>query len=201
MPPAPAPDAARVAHWQAEFPQSCLLWVGRLRYYKGLHVLIAALAQLPPTINLALVGDGPEAANLHALATSLGVSARVRWLGSLPDDDVRALQSVAKLFVFPSHLRSEAFGLALLAALQAGLPAISCEVSTATSFVNQHDITGIVVPPADVPALASAIATLWNDDARRAAMAQAAQRWAHTQFGAQQMVDASLAIYRQTVGA
>ena len=114
---------------------------------------------------------------------------------------MRALQSVAKLFVFPSHLRSEAFGLALLAALQAGLPAISCEVSTATSFVNQHDITGIVVPPADVPALASAIATLWNDDARRAAMAQAAQRWAHTQFGAQQMVDASLAIYRQTVGA
>ena len=195
MPPAPAPDVDRVAHWQAEIPQSCLLWVGRLRYYKGLHVLIAALAQLPATITLALVGDGPEAANLHALATSLGVSERVRWLGSLPDDDVRALQAVAKLFVFPSHLRSEAFGLALLAALQAGLPAISCEVGTATSFVNQHDITGIVVPPADPNALAAAIATLWHDDARRTAMAHAAQQWALTQFGAQRMVDASVAVY------
>ncbi len=195
MPPAPAPDAGRVAHWQAEFPQSCLLWVGRLRYYKGLHVLIAALAQLPPTITLALVGDGPESANLHALVTSLGVSARVRWLGSLPDDDVRALQAIAKLFVFPSHLRSEAFGLALLAALQAGLPAISCEVGTATSFVNQHDITGLVVPPADPTALATAIDALWHDDVRRTAMAQAAVQWTHTQFGAQQMVDASVAVY------
>lgn len=201
MPPAPAPDVGRVAHWQAAFPQSCLLWVGRLRYYKGLHILIAALAQLPPTITLALVGDGPEAANLHALATSLGVSERVRWLGSLSDDDVRALQAVAKLFVFPSHLRSEAFGLALLAALQAGLPAISCEVGTATSFVNQHDITGLVVPPANPIALATAIGALWHDDARRAAMAQAAAQWALTQFGAQQMVAASLAMYRQTAGA
>ena len=195
MSPAPAPDAGRVAHWHAEFPQSCLLWVGRLRYYKGLHILIAALAQLPPTITLALVGDGPEAANLHALVTSLGVSARVRWLGSLPDDDVRALQAIAKLFVFPSHLRSEAFGLALLAALQAGLPAISCEVGTATSFVNKHDITGLVVPPDDPVALATAIDALWHDDARRTAMAQAAQQWALTQFGAQQMVAESLAIY------
>ena len=201
MPPAPAPDAGRLAHWQAEFPQSCLLWVGRLRYYKGLHVLIAALAQLPATITLALVGDGPEAANLQALATSLGVSERVRWLGSLPDADVRALQAIAKLFVFPSHLRSEAFGLALLAALQAGLPAISCEVGTATSFVNQHDITGLVVPPDDPVALATAIATLWHDDARRAVMAQAAQQWALTQFGAQQMVAESLAIYRHVVAA
>jgi rhamnosyl/mannosyltransferase len=172
-----------------------------LRYYKGLHVLIAALAQLPATITLALVGDGPEAANLHALATSLGVSARVRWLGSLPDADVRALQAVAKLFVFPSHLRSEAFGLALLAALQAGLPAISCEVGTATSFVNQHDITGLVVPPDDSVALATAIDALWHDDARRAVMAQAAAQWALTQFGAQQMVAESLAIYRHVVAA
>jgi len=201
MSPALAPDAGRLAHWHAEFPQSCLLWVGRLRYYKGLHVLIAALAQLPDTITLALVGDGPESANLHTLVTSLGVSARVRWLGSLPDADVRALQAIAKLFVFPSHLRSEAFGLALLAALQAGLPAISCEVGTATSFVNKHDITGLVVPPDDPVALATAIATLWHDDARRAVMAQAAQQWALTQFGAQQMVAESLAIYRHVVAA
>ncbi len=199
MPPAPAPDAARVAHWQAEFPQSCLLWVGRLRYYKGLHILIAALAQLPPTITLALVGDGPEAANLHALATTLGVSARVRWLGSLPDVDVRALQAVAKLFVFPSHLRSEAFGLALLAALQAGLPAISCELGTATSFVNQHDKTGIVVAPADASALANAIETLWNDDVRRVAMAQEARTWARAQFGLDEMVEAHADVYQQII--
>ncbi|MCX6014398.1 MAG: glycosyltransferase [Chloroflexales bacterium] len=199
MPPAPAPDPARVAHWQAEFPQSCLLWVGRLRYYKGLHVLIAALAQLAPTITLALVGDGPEAANLRALATTLGVSARVRWLGSLPDVDVRALQAVAKLFVFPSHLRSEAFGLALLAALQAGLPAISCELGTATSFVNQHDKTGIVVAPADASALANAIETLWNDDVRRVAMAQEARTWARAQFGLDEMVEAHADVYQQII--
>lgn len=199
MPPAPAPDAARVAHWQAEFPQSCLLWVGRLRYYKGLHVLIVALAQLPPTITLALVGEGPEAANLHALATTLGVSARVRWLGSLPDVDVRALQAVAKLFVFPSHLRSEAFGLALLAALHAGLPAISCELGTATSFVNQHDKTGFVVAPADASALANAIKTLWNDDVRRVAMAQEARTWARAQFGLDEMVEAHADVYQQII--
>jgi hypothetical protein len=57
------------------------------------------------------------------------------------------------------------------------------------------------VPPDDPTALATAIDALWHDDTRRAVMAQAATQWALTQFGAQQMVTASLAIYRQTVEA
>jgi rhamnosyl/mannosyltransferase len=190
-----APDPTRVAYWRAKFPQGCVLWVGRMRYYKGLEYLVAALAHTPESLQVVLVGDGPMAAQLTALAHAHGVSERLHLVGALADSDVRALQAVARVFVFPSHLRAEAFGLALLEAMFAGLPAITCEVGTATSFVNRHQVTGLVIPPADVPALRDALTHLWEDETRRSAYAHNATHWATAQFAATQMVADTLALY------
>lgn len=197
---APVPaESTRIAYWHARFPEGCVLWVGRMRYYKGLTTLLDAIAHTHPSLHVALVGDGPLMPGLQEQAHTLGISARVHFLGALADEDVRALQHIARYFVFPSQLRAEAFGLALLEALSAGLPAISCEIGTATSFVNQNGRTGIVVPPADASALAHAMQRLWSDDDIRRQYAAHAVAWVNEQFSVSQMIDSTHQLYIQAI--
>lgn len=140
----------------ARFPKPFFLFVGVLRYYKGLHTLIEAAKHVDADILIA--GEGPMEAELKAQAASAGVT-NVHFLGAVSDLDKAALLELCAAFVFPSHLRSEAYGLSLVEAAMFGKPMISCEIGTGTSFVNKHGETGIVVPPEDVRALAEAIAT------------------------------------------
>lgn len=193
------PDPAVIATWRSRLPFPFLLWVGRMRYYKGLHVAIAALAQLPEEIKLVLVGDGAIQPLLMRQVEQSSLAHRVVWLGDCSDADIAALHSLARIFVFPSHLRAEAFGLSLLEALAAGVPAISCEIGTGTSFVNQHRRTGLVVPPANVHALAQAIQQLWYDAPMRAQMASFAHQWVAQNFHADQMIDDILGIYQDVL--
>jgi len=109
-----------------------------------------------------LIGDGEERAALEAQARRLGLK-NVHFLGVLDDEEKTDVLAAASGFVFPSHVRTEAFGLALAEAAQQGLPMISCEIGTGTSFVNLHEETGLVVPPRDPQALGLALDRFWND--------------------------------------
>jgi glycosyltransferase involved in cell wall biosynthesis len=111
--------------------------VGRLVPGKRFGVLIEAVAALPGA-RLLLAGDGPERAALRALATRLGAADRVRLLGECDRDGVAALLSAVDVFVSAS--RDEAFGLAVVEALAAGLPVL-------------HSICPAVddLPPDDAP--------------------------------------------------
>ena len=177
-------------------PERYLLWVGRMRYYKGLESALQALALLPADIHLVLVGDGPMAAQLRALAERLGIQARVVWLGSLDEATLAAVRAHATCFVFPSQLRAEAYGLALLEALAAGLPAVSCAIGTATSEINQHGVTGLVVPPDDPRALADAILRIWTDPALRARYAANARQRFLEHYTADIMIEHMASLYR-----
>lgn len=154
-------DAALRERWRQEVGDDFFLFVGVLRYYKGLHFLIEALPSIGAKV--VIVGDGPLANDLQAQAAGLD-AANVRFLGCLPDADKLALLELCRGVVFPSHLRSEAFGVTLLEGARAGKPLISCEIGTGTSWVNLHDETGLVVPPADPAALAAAINRLHADE-------------------------------------
>jgi glycosyltransferase involved in cell wall biosynthesis len=66
-----------------DVPREGLLFVGRLTAQKGVDVLLHALSLLPGDETLSVIGDGPESDALRALATSLGVADRVRWMGAL----------------------------------------------------------------------------------------------------------------------
>ncbi len=133
-----------------------LLFVGRLRYYKGLPYLLHALARMRQPCRLVIAGDGPEAPHVRTLVAALGLADRVTLLGDVPDADLPGVYQQADVFVLPSHLPAEAFGIVLLEAQASGLPVISTALGTATSIVNRHGQTGLVVPPADAHALAHA---------------------------------------------
>lgn len=171
----PPAEPALKARWQAELGQDFFLFVGVPRYYKGLHFLIEALPEIHAPI--VVVGDGPGRTELEARASALGAR-HIRFLGRLPDTDKQALFELCRGVVFPSHLRSEAFGVTLLEGARAGKPLISCEIGTGTSWVNQDGESGLVVPPANPAALASAINRLHADPALCARLGAGARaRW------------------------
>ena len=174
-----------------------LLFVGRLRYYKGLHVLLEAMPSIPA--RLLISGSGPEQAQLAAQAAGLGIAERVHFLGDIPDEHLPALYQAADVFVLPAHLRAEALGLAQIEALASGIPCVSTELGTGTSFANLHGETGLVVPPGDAVALAQAINTLLADPELRQRMGAAGRRRVAELFSRQRMVAGNEAVYREAI--
>lgn len=172
---APPPAADLSAHWEARFGRQFFLFVGVLRYYKGLDFLLAAASQVK--LPIVIVGQGPEGERLRQEAQRQGLS-HVHFPGALADADKLALLALCRGVVFPSHLRSEAFGMTLLEGARAAKPLICCEIGTGTTWINRHNETGLVVPPGDPDALARAMNTLASDDALCARLGQAARaRW------------------------
>ena len=174
-------------------PAGCLLlFVGRLRYYKGLDNLIRALPGIPA--RLLVVGIGPMEQEWRALAADTGAGDKIAWLGEVPDADLPAFYHLADLFVLPASHSSEAFGLVQVEAMAAGLPVVCTELGTGTSYVNQNNVTGLVVPPADPTALRDAVNRLIADPELRRSMGAAARIRA-SEFDLNGMVDKILALY------
>ncbi len=138
------------------------LFVGVLRYYKGLRFLVEAAKHVEAPIVIA--GSGPEEGALKVLAAQLGLH-NVIFAGQVTDAQKAALLQKCHALVLPSHVRSEAFGVVLIEASMYRRPMISCEVGSGTSFVNVHGETGLVVPPEDVNGLAEAMNVLLADSA------------------------------------
>lgn len=166
---------ALCARWEVELGRDFFLFVGVLRYYKGLDILLEAAKRVKAPI--VIVGSGPEGERLRNEVKANDLQ-NVHFLGAVPDEDKHALFALCRAVVFPSHLRSEAFGMTLLEGAQAAKPLISCEIGTGTTWVNLHNETGLVVPPDDADALAGAMNTLAGDDDLCARLGEGAKaRW------------------------
>ncbi len=172
-----------------------LLFVGRLRYYKGLQFMVSALRSLP-NVRFLVIGEGPEGESLARLAKELGVDDRVEFLGERTDAEVAIHLQAADIFVLPSHLPSEAFGLSQVEAMASGTPVVSTDLPTGVPYVNRHGETGLVVPPGDDEALADAIRLLLDDPNRRFQMGENALRRAHEEFSREAMCARIHAVYK-----
>jgi len=136
------------------------LFIGVLRYYKGLHTLVQAARHVDAKIVVA--GSGPEEGNLKELSEQLGAK-NIIFAGQITEAEKVALLQSCRALVLPSHVRSEAFGMVLVEAAMFGRPQISCEIGTGTSFVNTHEESGLVVPPENPAELAQAMISLLQD--------------------------------------
>ena len=192
----PVPDAALTARWQQELGEGFFLFVGVLRYYKGLHILIEANRDVD--YPLVIVGAGPVEDELRRHAADAGLT-RTRFLGALPDIDKVTLFNLSYAVIFPSHQRSEAFGVSLLEGAMFGKPMISSEIGTGTSYINIHQETGLVVPPNDPNALREALRYLRDNPARAAEMGRQAHQRYLRHFSADQMVDQYTELYREVI--
>jgi rhamnosyl/mannosyltransferase len=190
----PVPSAEKLAYWLDRVSPKFFLFVGVLRYYKGLHILIeAAQGTHYPII---ILGAGPIEEELKAQVAHLGLS-NIYFLGHLPNEDKVALLTLCYCVLFPSHLRSEAFGISLLEGAMYGKPMISSEIGTGTTFINIADETGLVVPPSDPKALRQAMQCIWDHPELAAEMGRRAEEryWQH--FTADQMVVEYVKLYHE----
>jgi len=186
------PTLERLDYWKDRFSGRFFLFVGVLRYYKGLHILVEASQGTDYPI--VIVGAGPVEVELKAKVAQLGLH-NIHFLGFLSDEDKVALLTLCFGVVFPSHMRSEAFGISLLEGAMFGKPMISSEIGTGTSFINIADVTGLVIPPSDPIALRQAMRFLWDHPDKAAEMGSKAEAryWRH--FTAVDMVSAYAKIY------
>jgi rhamnosyl/mannosyltransferase len=121
----------------------------------------------------------------------------VHFIGALPDVDKVALLQLCYAVVFPSHLRSEAFGLSLLEGAMFGKPMISSEIGTGTSYINVNGETGIVVEPSNPEAFRNAMKTLWDNPNIAAAMGKRAEERYWELFTAEQMAANYAKLYQE----
>ncbi|WP_322512234.1 glycosyltransferase family 4 protein [Chloroflexus sp.] len=190
------PDPALRARLGLPATAPLLLFVGRLQPWKGVETAIRALPQIPQAV-LLVAGDGEDRSRLAAIASELGLSARVRFLGSVPRQQLPVLYSSVDLLVATSYA-SETFGIGPVEAQACGLPVVATRFGGFPEVVAEGQ-TGLLVPPRDPAALAAAVNELLSDPARRATMAAAAPAWA-AQFAWPAVVDRIEAVYRATIG-
>jgi len=143
--------------------QDTLLVVGRLVPYKGVDVLLRALASMTGAPPLLVAGDGPERPRLVALARRLGVDAR--FLGRVPDEELPALYRAARLTVLPSINRQEAFGITLIESMACGTPVVASRLPGVAEVAS---LAGVLAEPGDPASLAAALEqALRNDELPR----------------------------------
>jgi len=193
----PKPHAERMTFWKDEVGEDFFLFVGVLRYYKGLHILLDACVNSDSRV--VIVGAGPVEADLKRQAERLGLR-NVEFLGAVSDEDKVALLQLCRAVVFPSHLRSEAFGVTLLEGAMYGKPLISSEIGTGSSYVNIDGVTGMVVPPNDPNALREAMRAIGAAAQRAAEMGRRARARFDELFTADQMARSYVDLYRRVLG-
>ncbi|HBI16256.1 MAG TPA: glycosyl transferase [Desulfobulbaceae bacterium] len=174
------------------------LFVGVLRYYKGLTNLLRAAGKVPAKIVIA--GTGPEEGALQSGAAAIGAS-NVVFAGHVSDVEKVALLQRCRALVLPSHRRSEAFGMVLVEASMFGKAMICCEIGTGTSFVNVHGETGLVIAPDDLPALETAMNRLLQDASLAARMGLAARRRYERYFSAAALGRNYGALFKEMAGS
>jgi len=186
-------EITAVRRWVGE---GFFLFIGVLRYYKGLHILLDALQGT--RLRCVIAGAGPIERELKRRAARLGLD-NVHFLGYVDDAEKVALMRLCRAVVFPSHLRSEAFGVTLLEGAIYGKPLISTEIGTGTSYINVDGETGFVVPPADAKDLREAMLRLAQDEALAQRMGRAARQRYEALFTGRLMGERYTDLYRRLV--
>lgn len=190
----PDPDPSLVKFYKAHFGDRFFLFIGAFRYYKGLNYLIEAAKRL--TFPIVIAGSGFLENELKALVYRHKLY-NVFFVGKVTDHIKNSLLDACYGIIFPSNMRSEAFGVTLLEGALYGKPLISCEIGTGTSFVNVDKLTGLVVPPSDPKALANAMTWLMNNPIQAKEMGLNANARYQTLFTGEIMSRSYFELYRK----
>lgn len=166
-------------------------FVGRLSEQKGIDRLLDCFARVPAEApaRLVVIGDGELASAARRQAETLGIGAKVLWLGARPAEP---LLRAFDIFAMPS--RYEAASYSLLEAMAAGLPVITTATGSASDLIlDGHN--GYCVPVEDVDRFGACLAALVTDGVQREAMAESARQPRRETAGVQQMVEDILSVY------
>lgn len=170
------------------------LFVGQLRYYKGLHILLEALQD--SNQQLVIAGNGLEFNRLMDMKVRLKLD-NVHFLGKVTEQEKLNLLDACYCVILPSHLRSEALGIALIEGALFGKPLICANIQTGTDYININNQTGYVVPPNNANALCAAIIKLAQNEQTANIFGKNAKNRFEYYFTAEKMRDEYFAVYNE----
>ena len=174
------------------------LFIGRLVPYKGVDVLLRAMATTDK--KLLCIGVGPRWEQWNTQAKLLGLSDRVKFLGQVTDDEeFAAYIHGCHSIVLPSVDESEAFGIVLIEAMACGKPVITTKLKSGVSWVNDAGVTGIEVPPREYEPLAQAIQIMADNKEMRLQMGEAARKRFEQKFQLHQMISGYENLYLESI--
>ena len=179
----------------------------RLIAKKGLATSLRAFAEFGrafPRATFSIAGDGPQLAELRALARELGIDARVSFPGFLSQEKLRALFAEAHVFLHPSELGAdgdqEGVPNAMLEAMASGLPVLATRHGGIPEAL-EDGVSGVLVGERDPVALATALLALAHDPARFAAMSAAARARVAAEFDLEAQTRMLEGHYREAIAA
>ena len=170
--------------------------VARKRHADVLRA-VAVLGPRHPTLRYAIIGDGPERVALEGLAARLGIAARVEFHGQLEPRAAIEQARRGTLFVMPST--EEAFGVAYIEAMAAGIPAIGCRGEPGPEEIAAAGDGFLLVPPGDIERLTQRIDELLSDPQRLREAGQRARATVAANFTWERCGAQTLAAYRQVL--
>jgi glycosyltransferase involved in cell wall biosynthesis len=187
----PQPRAERIGD------QFVVGYMGRLLFDKGLGVLIEAIAGLPPSYRLQLVGGGPDREPLEQLASNKGVAERVEFAGAVSSQEIPQAFAKIDVMALPSLTRrnwKEQFGRVLIEAMACDTPVIGSDSGEIPNVIGD---AGLVTPEGDAQALAAAIARLGADPALRAELVRRGRQRVLERFTQEQVARRTVALYHE----
>lgn len=168
-----------------DFEASFFLFIGQFRRYKGLQSLLEAAPIVKG--NILIVGISSLEASKKQLFVDRNLD-NVTFAGKLTEQEKHYCLSKCQGLVLPSNKRSEAYGVCLVEAAAFGVPLVTCEINTGTSFVNLHGITGFVVEKDNSTSLAFAMNKILHDPQLQASLGSGARHHYELNFRARSMV-------------
>ena len=156
--------------------EKIVLFVGRMVYEKGPHILIEAAHRalmINNSLKFVLVGDGPMREQLMRRVYELGIAHKILFTGFIDDEELIGLYQLADVCVFPSLY--EPFGIVVLEAMAAGCPVIVSSIGGMQEVID-NDVDGCKVPPGDIEALKNAILRVTSDDSFRKWLSENAKK-------------------------
>jgi glycosyltransferase involved in cell wall biosynthesis len=157
-----------------KFPEPTIVYVGRLRRYKGIETVIGAVGALREQgvfVSFLIVGQGDDEERLRSVVSDLDLEDRVRFTGYVPEERKVSLLQMAWLNVYPSP--KEGWGITNVEAAACGTPSVASDSPGLRESV-RDGASGLLVPHGDTGAWARALSELLEDDRLRARMANGA---------------------------
>jgi len=170
------------------------LFVGRLVYYKGVDVLLRAFTKVE-NAKLHIVGSGELENQLKNFVYSNNMSDKVSFKGNISDQELEREFEDCDVFVLPSVMKSEAFGLVQQEAMAYGKPVINTKLKSGVPEVSVDGETGITVEPGNVDGLAKAMQELIDNPVKRLQLGKAARKKVDEQYTMEVMLERIRKVY------
>ncbi|MFC1478340.1 glycosyltransferase [Candidatus Margulisiibacteriota bacterium] len=190
-------ETQEIENIRARYEKPIILFIGKLRYYKGLPYLIEAMNKTDAV--LVILGDGYLEKELKDQVLQSDLNSKIFFAGKVSESEKVKYLHACTMLVLPSISPSEAFGIVQIEAQACKKPIIATELGTGTSYVTKHEETGLIVPPRDTDALTNAMQQLINNPATAKLYGENGYLRAHQLFSKEQMVKSLIQVYQSVI--